>query len=78
MYSDNDIQEMIDNLLNDKCLRDEFNEELEIMSPSDRVAIRDVLSDGYVERFDRYDSDVCEQFISIYESVTEREEEMEM
>lgn len=33
---------------------------------SDFMAIKDVLDDGYYERFDRYDSDVVEQFITIY------------
>ena len=33
---------------------------------SDFMAIKDVLDDSYYERFDRYDSDVVEQFIIIY------------
>ncbi len=35
----------------------------------DYTAICDVISDGYIERFDRYDSDVAEQFIRAYEAV---------
>lgn len=33
----------------------------------DKSAIIDVLRDGYYERFDRYDSAVCEEFITAWE-----------
>lgn len=38
---------------------------------SDLMAMKDVLDDGYYERFDRYDSDVAEQFITIYQQLKE-------
>ena len=40
-----------------------------ITNDRDRGAITVVLSDGYYEAFDRYDSDVAEQFITAYRKV---------
>ena len=39
------------------------------ISVSDRGAVRNVIADGWAEAFDRYDSDVAEQFIVAYEKL---------
>jgi hypothetical protein len=44
-----------------------YNEVL--LSSRDRNALLSVIKSGYVEAFDRYDSDVAEQFIHITEEV---------
>jgi hypothetical protein len=72
MYNTNQIQEMLNKLNTNQPMLKTFCAKLEKLNASDRMAIMDVLRDGSVERFDRYDSDVCEQFISLYENV-ERE-----
>ena len=74
MYNNDDIQAMIDRVNNDGT-----NETIiDIISAArkynggsvyDQDAIREVLRSGYVDNFDRYDSDVCEQFIRAYEEV---------
>lgn len=63
MYNYNDIQNMIEKVNNDGT------EELILdhISDYDKGAVREVLRSGYYETFDRYDSDVCEQFITAYE-----------
>ena len=64
MYNNNDIQKMIQDVNSN---RDTFNPFMDGMSASDWMAISFVLADGFCEAFDRYDSDVCEQFITAYE-----------
>lgn len=68
MYSNDDVQEMIDRILTDKLFAREFEKQLNKTNPMDKIAITAVLNEGYYETFDRYDSDVCEQFIEMYES----------
>lgn len=68
MYSNDDIQEMIDRILTDKLFAREFEKQLNQTNAMDKIAITAVLNEGYYETFDRYDSDVCEQFIEMYES----------
>lgn len=63
-YSNDDIQNLIEEVNKDNALKERI---LSHFDNRDLVAIKDVLSDGYYERFDRYDSDVCEQFLSAYE-----------
>lgn len=67
MYNNNDIQDMISKIRRDSDMKKAVLDM--ISNERDRAAVRDVLSDGSVERFDRYDSDVCEQFIRAYEKV---------
>lgn len=58
------LQEMLTECHNNNDLRDnvEFH-----FNGSDYMDICDVIDDGYIERFDRYDSDLAEQFIRAYE-----------
>ena len=68
MYNNDDIQKMITKCKNDAALREKV---LDGVSSHDKFSVADVISDGWYERFDRYDSDVCEQFITAYEKATE-------
>lgn len=67
MYTMNEVQDMISTLLNNGDLMKVFCKNLENTNASDRMAIMSVLREGWYEEFDRYDSDVCEQFITLYE-----------
>ncbi len=60
-----DIQQMLETL-QDPDHKETFLQNL-TCSPRDKWAILDCIADGYHERFDRYDSDVCEIFIATYE-----------
>ena len=64
MYNNDDIQKMIQTVNSN---RETFNPFLDEINSRDRGAIERVLSDGWVEAFDRYDSDVCEKFITAFE-----------
>lgn len=66
MYCNDDIQSMINKVNKDADFKEKFRKNL-IGSAMDNGAIFDVLMDGSVERFDRYDSDVCEQFVRAFE-----------
>ena len=65
IYSNDDIQDMISEVNKNLKLKEKL---LAHFSGSDLHAMQDVLNDGWYERFDRYDSDVCEQFIKAYEA----------
>ncbi len=65
LYTNDDVQILIDQTNKDPKLKGLIRSQL---SGRDLLALNDVLSDGTCERFDRYDSDVCEQFISAYEN----------
>lgn len=67
MYNNNDIQDMISKIRRDSDMKKAVLDM--ISNERDRAAVSDVLNDGSVERFDRYDSDVCEQFIRAYEKI---------
>ena len=74
MYSNDDIQEMIERVNNDgtnETIIDVVSAYRNYTGGSviDNDAIREVLRSGYYETFDRYDSDVCEQFIRAFEKV---------
>ena len=71
MYNSDQIQDMITTLKSDNARLKIFCERLEKVNADDRIAIMDVIRDGWYERFDRYDSDVCETFIRLYEEVME-------
>lgn len=64
-YNNDDIQKMLETLREPEYKK-AFIQNL-TCSPRDRSAILDCIDDGYYERFDRYDSDVCETFIATYE-----------
>jgi hypothetical protein len=64
IYSNDDIQDMITAVNADQKLKEKV---LSHFSGNDLHAMQDVLNDGWYERFDRYDSDICEQFIKAYE-----------
>jgi len=74
MYNNDDIQNMIEavesnpepffNAMNSKVVNN-------TLSFRDAEAMRHVVKEGWYEVFERYDSDVCERFIRIFESVAE-------
>lgn len=64
MYNYNDIQNMIERVNNDGTA----DKILSHIQDYDKGSVRNVLKSGYYETFDRYDSDVCEQFITAYEN----------
>lgn len=66
VYDNADIDGMLATLKGPDNLKD-FRSHL-ICSVHDEKAILDCIDDGSYERFDRYDSDVCEIFISAYEN----------
>lgn len=65
LYTNDDVQILIDQTNKDPKLKELIRSQF---AGRDLLALNDVLSDGTYERFDRYDSDVCEQFISAYEN----------
>lgn len=67
MYSNDDIQEMITKCNNDKELKKKVLKEV---PEFDAGAVESVISEGWYEEFDRYDSAVCEHFINAYERAT--------
>lgn len=70
MYNNHEIQEILSRLEREPNYKHLFLKIAKVqMSSSDYNALLDVIGDGYYERFDRYDSDVCEQFLQIYEKV---------
>lgn len=70
MYDNNQIQDMIERCRANKVLCKSVLDQ--ISDYSDWRAIQHVISEGWYETFDRYDSDVCEQFITAYENATRR------
>ena len=64
LYTSDDIQDMLDSCKKNVKLKEAV---ISHFTGRDKGAISDVLDDGYYERFDRYDSDICEQFIKAYE-----------
>lgn len=75
MFSSEEIQEMLDKVNDSDLIKNELLNRLndlcerEYISESDLAAIKDCIEDGLYESFEAYDSDVCEQFISVYEAV---------
>lgn len=70
LYDSNDIQNILNRLTNDSAYKEKFMKYAkEYMSGSDYLALGHVISEGWYETFDRYDSDLCEQFLTIYERV---------
>ncbi len=67
--SNNQLQDMITYVKRNQPAA--FFEELEKINDSDKRAIKRVIDEGWYEEFDRYDSDVCEEFIRIYEATCE-------
>ncbi len=68
LYTNNDIQAMIE-----RCYEDvRFGKKVldGINSREDWSAVQRVISSRSYETFDRYDSDVCEQFITAYVNAT--------
>lgn len=67
-YSSDDIQAML-NFISHHDDRPEYHAFLNYISKNttDTGAIKHCISEGWYEEFDRYDSDVCEQFIRCFE-----------
>ena len=68
MYNNEQIQEMLTTVKNNSALKERV---LAHFHGIDAGPIRNVIADGWLEAFDRYDSDLCEQFITAYEKETE-------
>lgn len=68
MYNNDDIQAML-RFLEYHNGRPEYNSFMKYISEhtSDSRAIKSCINEGWYEEFYRYDSDVCEQFISCFE-----------
>lgn len=69
IFDSDDVQLMIEQVNKYKTVRECLFSHLKTISAADRGAIKAVLEDGHYERFDRYDSDVCEQFIRAFINV---------
>ncbi len=67
MYNNDQIQEMITVCHNDPDRKRAILSRIRDLR--DRESIRYAINEGYYEAFDRFDSDVCEQFITAYETV---------
>ena len=63
-YINDEIQDLIEKVNSDNTLKRKI---LSYFEGQDLYAMEDVLDDGCCERFDRYDSDVCEQFLTAWE-----------
>ena len=64
LYNNDQIQDMITKVKNDPNLRKKV---IQNIPEWDKRHVQDVLDDGWYERFDRYDSAVCDEFIRAYE-----------
>jgi len=71
-YTNDDIQDMIKECNSNPELKEKVVNQ--ISNDRDRAAIISVLKEGWYEEFDRYDSDVCEQFITAYEKAKKESE----
>ncbi len=69
LYESDDIQQMLAEVKGSELFGDLIDKSS--ISDSDKRAIRAVVSEGWYEEFDRYDSVVCEHFIRIYEKYKE-------
>ena len=68
MYDSDDIQSILNDLNADEIYKQCFMEiAQDKMGFMDFDAIKYVVRDGFVESFTRFDSDVCEQFLDVYE-----------
>lgn len=70
MYNNSDIQDMIQTARANKQQFFEWIDSASI-SQTDKTAIKSVINDGWYEAFDRYDSAVCDHFITIFEGFQE-------
>lgn len=73
MYTEKDIQKMLDECSLNMALADAVTDG--ISNERDKSAVRRVINEKVAEFFYRYDSDVCEQFITSYERACEMFEE---
>ncbi len=64
LVTNQELQQMIKAVNSNDSLKQAI---LSHFEARDKSAIIDVLRDGYYERFDRYDSAVCEEFITAWE-----------
>ena len=68
MYDSDDIQSILNDLNADEIYKQRFMKiAQDKMSFMDFGAVKYVIRDGFVESFTRFDSDVCEQFLNVYE-----------
>jgi len=69
LYTNDQVQDMLTQVKNDPKLKAAVLKCF-ARSPMDQSAVADVISSGWVERFDRYDSAVCDDFIRAWEKCT--------
>ena len=68
MYDSDDLQSILNDLNADEIYKQRFMEiAQDKMGIMDFGAVKYVVRDGFVESFTRFDSDVCEQFLDVYE-----------
>ena len=68
MYDSDDLQSILNDLNADEIYKKRFMKiAQDKMSFMDFGAVKYVIRDGFVESFTRFDSDVCEQFLNVYE-----------
>lgn len=69
MYTMDQVQDMLTKVKNDPKLKTAILKQFG-KGHMDQNAIADVISNGWVDRFERYDSAVCDNFIIAYEKCT--------
>ena len=67
LYNNNDIQQILDYIREDSDRQQLFF--MVLPNTKDGSDIKSVIKSGYYEEFNRYDSDVCEQFLQCYEKL---------
>ena len=75
MYDNDDLNMMVSYIKDDKTRYTYFCKYLD--NSTDSRAIRAVLDEGWYEAFMKYDSDVMDQFIILYEKISNKEIIME-
>ena len=68
MYDSDDLQSILNDLNADEIYKQRFMKiAQDKMGFMDFGAVKHVVRDGFAESFTRFDSDVCEQFLNVYE-----------
>lgn len=72
MYNNNDIQCILDYITEDNNRKQLFF--IVLPNTKDGSDIKNIINSGYYEDFDKYDSDVCEQFLKCFEQLFDIDE----
>ena len=65
-WNNNDLDRALQYVKSQPNVKEQLLNKIDV---TDRGAVSNVIADGWAESFDRYDSDVAEQFISAYERI---------